>query len=229
MIKEKVVEINKKLSDSGLVILTWGNASAISEEKIFIKPSGVPFSDLESKMVSEVDLRSGRVLGGLKPSVDTNIHIELYKSFDNVGGIIHTHSTYSTVFAQAKLSIPFLGTTHADYFYGDIPVIADLPDYNIRNDYERNIGKAIVKYFDKNKIDPNKMQAALIPSHGTMVWGETIDKAYENAIVLEEIAKLAYMTLNLEDIYGKLSKPSKTLLDKHFFRKHGDSKYYGQQ
>jgi len=229
MIKEKVVEINKKLFDSGLVILTWGNASAIVDDKIFIKPSGVPFNDLRPEMVSEVDLYSGSALRGLKPSVDTNIHIELYRNFDNIGGIIHTHSTHCTAFAQANLSIPFLGTTHADYFYGDIPVVSDISDYNIKNNYERNIGKSIVKYFEKNKIDPNKMQAALIPSHGTMVWGETIDKAYENAVVLEEIAKLAYMTLNLEEICGKLSKPSKALLDKHFFRKHGDSKYYGQQ
>ena len=175
-----------------------------------------------------MSLRSAISLAGLKSSVDTEIHLEIYKSFHQVGAVIHTHSNYATAFAQAKMPIPYLGTTHADYFYGDIPVIEDLSKEEILIDYEKNIGKKIVQHFRENNIDPSQMPAVLIPSHGSIVWGPTIEKTLETAIVLEEVAKLAYKTLNLSQACDKITSQSLDLLDKHFLRKHGDKKYYGQ-
>lgn len=229
-IKRKVVKANKAVYDSGLVILTWGNVSAIgkNKESIFIKPSGVPFEKLTPFKISEVSLNEGSRLSGLKPSVDTDIHLEIYRHFNEVGAVIHTHSSYATAFAQARLPIPYLGTTHADYFYGDIPITGDLNKEEIMYDYEKNIGKKIVGHFLQNNINPYQNPAVLIPGHGSVVWGPSVEKALENAVVLEEVAKLAYKTLNLVERCGKINLQNLDLLDKHFLRKHGDKKYYGQ-
>ena len=224
----KLIEINKSLKKEGLVIFTWGNASCRSHEKdnIFIKPSGIPFEDLIEKNISKVNLSTGTHIEGLKPSVDTPTHIILYNAFSEVNAIIHTHSKYCTIFAQSKMSIPCLGTTHADYFYGNIPVVGDLLSKEIDKDYEKNTGLKIVQYFKENNISPTQMKAALSPSHGVFVWGENLDEALKNAIILENIAEMSYKTLQL--CYNRPVEFDLNLLNKHFLRKHGHKKYYGQ-
>jgi len=228
-IKQNVADVNKALPEEGLCIQTWGNASAIDKDRkhILIKSSGVPFKHLKGEDISEVDL-DGKTLTPFKPSVDTPTHIEIYKAFEKVGGIIHTHSHYATIFAQARLSIPCLGTTHADHFAGDIPIMPDLSEEEVKTNYEQNTGKKIVSFFKEKNIDPLKIPGILIPSHGVFVFGETINKALDNAIALEAIAKMAYETLSLSKMHGKEAKIDKAILDKHFERKHGEDKYYGQ-
>lgn len=229
-LKLKVAEINRELLHKGLVVQTWGNASALDREtmRVLIKSSGVPFENLNADDISEVDFE-GRLYTVFKPSVDTPTHIEIYKAFEGVGGIVHTHSHYATVFSQAKMPIPCIGTTHADNFKGDIPLIPDLAEEEIRENYEEHTGKKIVSYFKENKINHLDIPAALIPNHGVFVWGETLDKALENSIILEKIAKMAYETIFLLKIHGKEPDISKHLLEKHFSRKHGPNKYYGQE
>jgi L-ribulose-5-phosphate 4-epimerase len=227
MIVDRVISVNKSLLSEGLVLFTWGNASARSEKYdhiFFIKPSGIPFSDLNTKNISCVDLTTGLLKSGSSPSVDTPTHVALYKGFPEIRSVIHTHSKYCTIFAQAKKSIPCLGTTHADYFYGDIPVIKDLSNDEIDNNYEENTGLKIVEHFKKNNISHKNMKAALCPSHGVFVWGETPEEALKNSIILENIAEMAYKTMIL---YKEVIFNPK-LLDKHFLRKHGNNKYYGQ-
>ena len=223
MVIKSVVDANKALRSENLVIQTWGNASVRIGNKMYVKPSGVPFEDLDEAKISRIDLPSGLHVGGKRPSVDAPTHRAIYLNFDRINAIIHTHSKYCTIFAQAKQSIPCLGTTHADYFYGDIPVIEDLCGEEIDNDYEENTGLKIVEHFRDNGICPLDMRAALLPSHGVFVWDTDIESALENAIVLEYIAELAYKTLALAGDHI-----SDKLLDKHFLRKHGNKKYYGQ-
>jgi len=224
---KKLVTVNKALKEKKLVIFTWGNASCrVEKDKIFIKPSGVPFEDLREKDLSKIDLSTGKHIAGLNPSVDTPTHVVLYNAFPEINAIIHTHSKYSTIFAQAKMAIPCVGTTHSDYFYGNIPVVDDLNVDEINHDYEKNIGLKIVQYFHYNKIIPLNMQAALSPSHGAFIWGQTLEKALKNAIILETVAEMAYKTLQL--CYNKPIDFDINLLNKHFLRKHGDNKYYGQ-
>jgi len=224
---KKLIEVNQRLIKEKLVIFTWGNASfRTSSNTIYIKPSGVPFKDLTEEKMSEVALDSKMHLKGNKPSVDTPTHIELYNNFSSVNAIIHTHSKYCTIFAQAKKNIPCLGTTHADYFYGDIPVVNELSAQKIKQNYEENTGAQIAEYFLANNIDPLQIPAALSPSHGVFVWGHNLDHAIKNAIVLENIAEIAYKTLTL--CYNDDIKFDRILLDKHFLRKHGSKKYYGQ-
>jgi len=221
-----VVSVNQSLIEENLVIFTWGNASAkeTKDNLMYIKPSGVPFSELNSEKISVVDISTGKSIKGLKPSIDSPTHLEIYRHFENVGGIIHTHSKYCTIFAQSKMPIPCLGTTHADYFYGDIPVVDDVSSSKLDN-YEENAGKKIIQHFKENKLSYKNMPAALLPSHGVFVWGETIFDALENAVVLENIAEMAYKTLILSKEKESISQE---LLDRHYFRKHGADRYYGQ-
>ena len=224
---QKLVQVNKRLKEEKLVIFTWGNASYRHDKDVFIKPSGVPFSDLTEEKIAQVDLDTEIHLSGLKPSVDISTHLILYRAFPEVKAIIHTHSKYCTVFAQAKINIPCLGTTHADYFYGEIPVVGDLSQQEIEHEYERNTGLKIIEYFKEKNISPLEIPAALSPSHGVFVWGNSLDNAIKNAIVLENIAEMAYKTINL--CYNRPIEFDKNLLNKHFLRKHGSQKYYGQK
>tara|TARA_R100000808_G_C2134765_1_gene143266 strand:+ start:817 stop:1503 length:687 start_codon:yes stop_codon:yes gene_type:complete len=224
---QKLVKINKRLEEEKLVIFTWGNASFRHDKDVYIKPSGVSFSDLTEEKISQVDLETEMHLSGLKPSVDTPTHLVLYRAFPEVKAVIHTHSKYCTIFAQAKTSIPCLGTTHADYFYGEIPVVEALNKQEIENEYEKNTGLKIIQYFKEKNISPLDVPAALSPSHGVFVWGNSLDTAIKNAIVLENIAEMAYKTVSL--CYNQPIEFDKNLLDKHFLRKHGSQKYYGQQ
>ena len=222
--KKSVFEANRLLKESGLVVLTWGNVSQIDREKgyVVIKPSGVDYSTMTAKDMVVVDLEGTVVEGELKPSSDLPTHIELYKAFPEIGGITHTHSRWATVFSQAGMGIPALGTTHADVFYGPIPATRKMTGQEIQGEYEKETGKVIVEtFFD---IDPNEIPAVLVHSHGPFIWGKNAMKSVENAITLEEVAMMAYHTLQLNPD----AKMQQELLDKHFLRKHGANAYYGQ-
>ena len=224
-LKESVYLANRLLKDSGLVVLTWGNVSQIDRDKgyIIIKPSGVAYDAMSAEDMIVVDLDGNTVEGKLKPSSDLHTHIELYKAFPQIGGITHTHSRYATIFSQAGIPIPALGTTHADVFYGEIPVTRKMTDAEIQGEYERETGKVIVEIF--SAIDPNKMPAVLVHSHGPFIWGKDAMKSVENAITLEEVAMMAWNTLQLNPD----ARLQQSLLDKHFLRKHGANAYYGQE
>ena len=230
-LKQKVLKANLFLPKNNLVTLTWGNVSGIDREKGFvvIKPSGVEYEDLTLEKMSVVDL-NGKLIEGLKPSSDTPTHLELYKAFVDIGGVTHTHSRWATVFAQSGLGIPPLGTTHADYFYGEIPVTRKMTASEISGDYEKETGKVIIECFNGKKAD--EIQAVLVHSHGPFTWGETPEKAAENSLVLEEIAFMAWNNLLLEAAQRhnpQLNDMQKELLDKHYLRKHGAAAYYGQR
>lgn len=224
-LKQDVLDANLALVKQGLVILTWGNASAIDRESglIVIKPSGVPYEQMKAEDMVVVDLTGKVVEGKYKPSSDTSTHIELYKAFLTIGGIVHTHSRWATIWAQAGKAIPAFGTTHADYFYGAIPCSRKLTREEVSTDYEKNTGKVIIETF-KDK-DPSTIQAIVVNSHAPFVWGETVAKAVENSIVLEEIAQMAHATLALANTPAM----DQYLLDKHYLRKHGKNAYYGQK
>lgn len=226
-LKSTVCAANCALPASGLVKLTWGNVSAIDREKglVVIKPSGVDYAYMDAEDMVVVDL-SGTVVEGKKnPSSDTPTHLELYKAFSTIGSIIHTHAEWSTSWAQAGRSLPVFGTTHADYFYGEVPCTRDMSPEEIRTDYELHTGTLIVETFRERKLDPEKIPAVLVKSHGPFVWGTTPEDALHNAIVLDEIAKIALRTCALSDDPHAISS---SLLDKHFLRKHGATAYYGQ-
>ncbi len=216
---------NKWIVEKGLVELTWGNVSFCDREQdlVYIKPSGVKLSSATPADVSCVDFKSN-LLSGLKCSVDTPTHLEIYKSFEEAVCIIHTHSRYATIFAQAALSVPCLGTTHADYFYGDIPCIPCPTFPEVQEDYEKYTGINITSFYKDNNIDYNSIQACLIAGHAPFVWGRSIETALENAYVLEIVCEYAYRTLSL----NSESHLSRYIIDKHFLRKHGNNKYYGQ-
>ena len=225
-LKKKVFNANMKLSGSGLVISTFGNVSGIDRtaQVVAIKPSGIPYSQLKSDDMVLVSLSGEKIEeGSPNPSSDTDTHLELYRSFAGIGGVTHSHSNYATAFAQAKIAIPCLGTTHADYFYGPVPVSEVIDDRCINGDYELETGKLIVNTF-KNR-DYKSMKACLIASHGPFTWGDDPDDSVEIAIMLENIAMLAYRSIVLE---GSVKDIKKTLLDKHYQRKHGKDAYYGQ-
>jgi L-ribulose-5-phosphate 4-epimerase len=231
-LKRSVYEVNMALVKSGLVVLTWGNASGVDRKGdsgrgvMAIKPSGVDYDKLTAEDTVLVSLTSGQVLDGAKrPSSDTRTHLELYRAFANIGGIVHTHSFHATAFAQACCEIPCFGTTHADHFYGTVPVTRELNAEEINGDYELNTGKVIVERFHSEGIDPAQMPAVLVASHAPFVWGNTPQKALENAIALEYVAG---MQLETYQINGKTQAVSQVLLDKHFKRKHGAGAYYGQ-
>lgn len=226
-LKERVLQANLTLPKYHLVTFTWGNVSEIDRTKgvIAIKPSGVEYHNMKIDDIVVVSLTGQVVEGKLNPSSDTATHIELYKAFENIGGIVHTHSRYATVWAQAELDVPALGTTHADYFYGDVPCIRRLTDNEIHTDYEKNTGLVIIEEFKRRKIDPIAMPAAIISGHAPFCWGKNAFDAVHNAVVLEEVAMMAIFTRQL----NKTIKIQQTLSDKHYFRKHGANAYYGQK
>ncbi|MBP9003120.1 MAG: L-ribulose-5-phosphate 4-epimerase AraD [Candidatus Hydrogenedentes bacterium] len=225
-LRGRVLEMNLAIEGEGLTFQTWGNASAIDRDHgvVAIKPSGVAYADLTAESIVVVDLEGRPVWGTLAPSVDLPAHLMLYKGFHDVGAIVHVHSHYATAFAQARRSLPCLGTTHADYFNGEIPLVpAPAPEETIQA-YERAIGDLIVRHFVNR--DPLECPAVLCAGHGPFVWGRTPRQAVENAIVLEELAALAFHTL----ILNPGAVPLEThLLNKHFLRKHGKDAYYGQK
>jgi L-ribulose-5-phosphate 4-epimerase len=227
-LRERVWRANMGLVEAGLIVLTWGNASGVDRKSgvMAIKPSGVPYDELRPEHVVIVDLETGGVRGGThRPSSDTPTHLEIYRAFEGVGGVVHTHSTHATSFAQARRPIPCLGTTHADSFYGEIPVTRGLSEAEIRDRYEQNTGHVIVECFRTQSIDPLQVPGVLVPGHGPFAWGQSPEKALENAIVLEAVSRMAFESFLLN---GDLKSIPRALLDKHFLRKHGADAYYGQ-
>ena len=222
-IKQEVLDANKWIVDKKLVELTWGNVSAKNNNLVYIKPSGVNLNSAIAEDIAVLNI-DGKHINGLKPSVDTPTHLALYKNFKDIGCVVHTHSKYSTIFAQAGRDIPCLGTTHADYFYGDIPCIPHPNKKQVNNKYELNTGNIIVEHYLKNNIKYNYIPACVVAGHGTFVWGQNIDKALESVFVLELVAEMAYKTLLL----NPNASLKKYVLDKHYLRKHGNNKYYGQ-
>ncbi|MBZ2174522.1 L-ribulose-5-phosphate 4-epimerase [Schnuerera sp. xch1] len=225
-LKEKVYKANMLLKTSGLVILTWGNASGIDREKglFVIKPSGVPYDEMRPEDMVVMDLEGNKIEGDLNPSSDTPTHLELYKNFKNIGGVVHTHSKWSTIWAQSGRGIEAYGTTHADYFYGKVPCTRNMTEDEIKKDYERETGKVIVETF--KDIDPDHIPSVLVKSHGPFSWGKDPLDAVNNAMILEEVALMAYGS---EQLNRNLGRMDQNLLDKHFFRKHGKDAYYGQK
>jgi L-ribulose-5-phosphate 4-epimerase len=226
-LKKQVLEANLLLPKYGLITFTWGNVSGIDREEglVVIKPSGVAYEDMTEEHMVVVDLKTGETIGGnLSPSIDTPTHLALYNAFPNIGGIVHTHSRWATIFAQAGRGIPALGTTHADYFYGEIPCVRRVNKLEIEENYEANTGAVIVEAFAE--IDPDEVPAALVSSHGPFVWGKDTNTAVHNAVVLEEIAFMAWHNLSLNP---DIKPMQQELLDKHFLRKHGPNAYYGQR
>jgi L-ribulose-5-phosphate 4-epimerase len=224
-LKKEVYEANLLLVKYGLVVLTWGNVSALDKKSglFVIKPSGVSYDAMRPADMVIVDLDGKIAEGRLSPSSDTPTHIEIYKNFGDVCGITHTHSKWATMWAQAKMGIPPLGTTHADCFYGEVPCTRELKRDEIQNGYETNTGKVIVEAFAK--INPMDVPAALVAAHGPFTWGRSAAQSVENALVLEQVAHMAYGTAALA---GKAEPMGQNLLDKHFLRKHGKGAYYGQ-
>lgn len=225
-LKQEVFEANMLLPKYNLVTFTWGNVSAVDREKnmAVIKPSGVEYDEMKTDDMVVVDLGSGKVVeGNMKPSSDTSTHLELYRNFPNIGGVVHTHSRWATIFAQSKEGIPALGTTHGDYFYGEIPCTRLMTKAEIERDYELETGKVIVEAFKKK--NPDHIPAVLVASHGPFTWGTNAYNAVHNAVVLEELAFMAWH--NLMRTQG-LPPMQRELLDKHYLRKHGKNSYYGQ-
>ena len=224
-LREEVCRANIKLYGSGLVTSTFGNVSGIDRKKslIAIKPSGVPYKKLTPEDMVLIDLKGNKVEGRLNPSSDTKTHLELYRAFPDIGGVAHTHSTYATAWAQARKAIPCLGTTHADYFYGEVPCTEVISDSCISKDYELETGKLIANTF-KSK-DYHYVKAVLVACHGPFIWGKDTEEAVEISIILEEIAKSALYSLLINSPIDNIKK---SLLDKHYFRKHGKRSYYGQ-
>ena len=227
MLKQQVLEANLLLPKYGLVTFTWGNVSAIDRETglVVIKPSGVPYEGMTAEDMVVVDLDGKVVEGKWRPSSDTPTHVELYKAFPNIGGVCHTHSSYATSWAQAGRDIPCYGTTHADHFYGDVPCLRCLTKEEIEEAYEHNTGTLIVTEFSRLHLNPVAMPAVLLKNHGPFTWGKDAVAAVHNAVVLEECAKMAYRT---EQINPNVQPAPQELQDKHYLRKHGKNAYYGQ-
>jgi L-ribulose-5-phosphate 4-epimerase len=225
-LKQEVYDANMALPGHGLVVFTWGNVSGIDRARgvIAIKPSGVGYEDLTPEGIVVVDLAGRVVEGDLRPSSDTPTHLELYRSFAAIGGVCHTHSRYATMWAQAEQPIPCFGTTHADHFYGPVPVTEALTTEEIAGPYEHNTGLVIVRRF--RGLDPLAMPAVLVAQHGPFTWGTGPEQAVENAVVLEQVAQMAYGTVALN---GQQRAVAPALLDKHYLRKHGKNAYYGQR
>ena len=223
-LKKRVFEQNISLVKHGLVVLTWGNVSAKDEETglVVIKPSGVPYNIMKAEDMVVIDLNGNIVEGNYRPSSDLPTHLYLYKKYPTLGGIVHTHSTYATAFAQSGRDIIAYGTTHADAFYGNVPCSRELTDEEINDDYEQNTGKVIAEAV----TDVEAIPAVLVKNHGVFTWGCTPEKAVENAITLEEVAKMALLT---EQLNSETQRIKQHLLDKHYFRKHGKNAYYGQK
>jgi len=224
-LKERVYRANILLKQNNLITLTWGNASEFDREigLIAIKPSGVDYDTMKVNDIVVTDINGRIIEGRLKPSSDLNTHLQLYKGFTNVKGVVHTHSRWATVFAQAGKEIPMLGTTHADTFYGKIPCTRKMTAEEIANDYEKETGKVIVERF--KGLDPLTIPGVIVASHGPFTWGGNAYDAVKNAIILEEIAMMAWHTLKLNNE----ASFQQELADKHYFRKHGANAYYGQK
>ncbi|MBQ3904090.1 MAG: L-ribulose-5-phosphate 4-epimerase [Eubacterium sp.] len=230
-LKAKVFEANLRLVEYNLVVLTWGNVSAIDRESglVVIKPSGVPYSTMKAEDMVVMDLAGNKVEGKLNPSSDTPTHLELYRKFGEIGGIVHTHSPWACAWAQAGRDIPAYGTTHADFAFGDIPCTRGLTENEVNGEYELNTGKVIVEEFNKRNLNPAECPAVLIHRHGPFTWGKDENKAVENALILEEVAKMAYRTESVAALSdGSDIGIENYLLNKHYQRKHGKNAYYGQ-
>jgi L-ribulose-5-phosphate 4-epimerase len=228
-LKAEVCRSNLDLVTEGLVIQTWGNASAVDRESglVVIKPSGVPYSEMRPEHMVVVSLADGKMVEGkLKPSSDTPTHLVLYRAFAGIGGVVHTHSLFATAWAQAGKPVIAYGTTQADYWYGDVPCTRKLTAAEIKDQYEANTGEVIVATFKKLKYDPLQHPAVLVASHGPFTWGKSVHDAVHNASVLEFISRLNSETLRINP---KLKPMQPVLLDKHFLRKHGPGAYYGQK
>ena len=224
-LKERVYKANLMLKENNLITLTWGNVSEIDRQSglIVIKPSGVDYKEMRACDMVVTDLCGNVIEGNLRPSSDLKTHIEIYKAFADVSAVVHTHSRWATIFAQAGKDIPMLGTTHADAFYGDIPCTRKMTAEEIAGDYEKETGTVIVEKF--RTVDPIAIPGANVHSHGPFTWGKNAYDAVKNAIILEEVAMMAWHTIKLnEDV-----KFQKELADKHYFRKHGKNAYYGQE
>lgn len=227
-LKQEVWEANLALPKHDLVTFTWGNVSAIDRENelIVIKPSGVSYDEMKVEHMVVLDLSGNVVEGNMKPSSDTATHLKLYQAFPAIGGIVHTHSPWATIWAQAKQAIPALGTTHADYFYGEIPITRELTKDEVDRAYEEETGAVIIEKFEKNNIDPVAMPGVLVAGHAPFCWGKDADEAVHNAVVLEEVANMAYHTFQVNPSTQSIDS---YLLDKHYLRKHGPDAYYGQK
>ncbi|HHT91669.1 MAG: L-ribulose-5-phosphate 4-epimerase [Bacillota bacterium] len=224
-LKQEVLLANKELQKQKLVIYTWGNVSGIDRDQnlVVIKPSGVAYEDLTIEAMVVLDLEGKVVEGRLRPSSDAATHLELYRQFEEIGGVVHTHSLWATVWAQAGQEIPCRGTTHADYFYGDIPCTRPLTPDEVEEAYEHNTGKVIVERF--RTIKYQETPAVLVAEHAPFTWGKDAHEAVHNSVVLEQVAQMAYLTKMLSGHDGPISKH---VLDKHYLRKHGPHAYYGQ-
>ena len=225
-LKQAVLSANLELPARSLVTYTWGNASGIDRESglVVIKPSGVPYDELKIEQMVVVDLQGNQVEGNMRPSSDVLTHLVLYKSFLDIVGVVHTHSNWATIWAQAERSIPTLGTTHADYFYGEIPCTRNMTDDEIKADYEVNTGIVIAETFEDR--DPVRTPGVLVSGHGPFTWGKDAAEAVHNAVVLETVAMMAFNSLTLSP---GLNPINRALQDRHFFRKHGSDAYYGQK
>ena len=228
-LKQKVYEANMMLPKHGLITFTWGNVSGIDPETnyIVIKPSGVEYEEMTANDMVVVDLNGNVIEGNLNPSSDTPTHIEFYKAFPNIRGVVHTHSRWATTFAQAGRSIPPLGTTHADYFYGEIPCTRKMTPEEIKGAYEKETGSVVIECFKEKGINPDDVPGVLVNSHGPFAWGTSPANAVHNAVVMEEVAFMAWHALILEQ--QQLPNMQQELLDKHYLRKHGANAYYGQK
>ncbi|HHX31901.1 MAG TPA: L-ribulose-5-phosphate 4-epimerase [Bacteroidales bacterium] len=223
-LKQQVYKANIDLVKHGLVIFTWGNVSAIDRDKnvIVIKPSGVSYDNMKSDDMVIVDMEGKVVEGKYKPSSDTATHLELYKAFPEIGGVVHTHSTYATAWAQSGCDIPNIGTTHADYFSDDIPCTRDMTEEEVKGDYEKDTGTVIIERF--KELNPVHIPGVLVKNHGPFSWGKNADDAVHNAVVLEQVAKMAFIAYQVNPNLTM----NKLLIQKHFSRKHGPDAYYGQ-
>lgn len=226
--KKTVCDANLRLVEYGLVILTWGNVSAITPDRsyVIIKPSGVDYAAMCPEQMVVTDLEGRVVEGDLRPSSDLMTHLELYRAFPQVGAVVHTHSRYATALAQAEQDLPCYGTTHADTFYGPVPCTRHLTQQEVEEAYERNTGVVIAETFRQRGMDPEAVPGVLVCKHGPFAWGKDCRKAVENALILEETARMACLTR----LFNPQAQPApQYLLDKHYFRKHGANAYYGQR
>lgn len=226
--KKTVCDANLRLVEYGLVILTWGNVSAITPDRsyVIIKPSGVDYAAMRPEQMVVTDLEGRVVEGDLRPSSDLMTHLELYRAFPQVGAVVHTHSRYATALAQAEQDLPCYGTTHADTFYGPVPCTRHLTQQEVEEAYERNTGVVIAETFRQRGMDPEAVPGVLVCKHGPFAWGKDCRKAVENALILEETARMACLTR----LFNPQAQPApQYLLDKHYFRKHGANAYYGQR
>ncbi len=226
-LKNRVCAANLDLVDKGVVIYTWGNVSGISDDRKYmvIKPSGVDYAGMSQDDMVVVNIETGeKVEGKWNPSSDSKTHLELYRKYSEIKGIVHTHSTNAVAFAQAGVDIPALGTTQADYFYGDIPCARELTKAEVESDYETNTGKVIIETIEKRKIDPEAVPGIIVKNHGPFAWGKSPENAVYNAVVMEKVAEMDLKTLML----NPNAEMKQYVLDKHYMRKHGPNAYYGQ-